>query len=139
MLFYCPDKSVANSFFSLCGVKPRRRLVGNWSVYIALEKWPARSGRKDFLPRRGLGRPLLPLRLKANPGSLKITPISCLATPESTPNPRPSFGQECRLRLKRPPANASRRCSPFKSLRRSSLGSYLCCAHIFKVLRLPSV
>src|SRR3984957_18384412 len=31
------------------------------------------------------------------------------------PSPRTSFGQECRLRLKRSPPNAARRCPPFKS------------------------
>jgi hypothetical protein len=36
-------------------------------------------------------------------------------------DPRTSFGQEYRLRLKRPPPNASRRCPPFKSSTRSAL------------------
>ena len=51
----------------------------------------------------------------AHPGSLKITPLTCLATPDPLrTHGRPSV-QECRLRLKRSPPNASRRCPPFKS------------------------
>jgi len=49
---------------------------------------------------------------KANSGSLKITPLSCPAHARFTSNPRTSFGQECRLRLKRPTPNAARRCPP---------------------------
>jgi hypothetical protein len=73
MLFYKPEKSVANSFFSLPGAfaaKPRRRFVGNWPAYIALaagefywsgilpkniEKRPASSGEKTFSPVEAQG------------------------------------------------------------------------------------
>src|SRR5580700_1206000 len=36
---------------------------------------------------------------EANPGSLKITPLACLACAKYTSNPRSASAQECRLRL----------------------------------------
>src|ERR1700719_2632551 len=71
----------------------------------------SRSGRKDFLPVEPQGG-LSFLFLLSAPGSLKITPLACLATPDPfRTHGRPSV-QECRLRLKRPTPNASRRCPP---------------------------
>ena len=61
----------------------------------------SRSGRKDFLPVEPQGG-LSFLFLLSAPGSLKITPLACLATPDPfRTHGRPSV-QECRLRLKRP-------------------------------------
>jgi hypothetical protein len=51
-------------------------------------------GRKGFSPsspKRAL-LPLSPKRTQVRLGSLKITPLSCLAHARSTPNPRTSFG-----------------------------------------------
>src|SRR5271165_3114324 len=66
-------------------------------------------------PRQAPGRSLLPLSPKRTQVRLK----SLLYLVWLTPDPlrthgRPSV-QECRLRLKRPTPNASRRCLPFKS------------------------
>src|SRR5271166_4529843 len=70
---------------------------------------------KRLSPRRAPERSLLPISPKRTQVRLK----SLLYLVWLTPDPfrthgRPS-GQECRLRLKRPPPNASRRCPPFKS------------------------
>ena len=70
---------------------------------------------KRLSPRRAPRRSLLPLSPKRTQVRLK----SLLYLVWLTPDPfrthgRPSV-QECRLRLKRPPPNASRRCPPFKS------------------------
>ena len=74
-----------------------------------------RSWEKRLSLRRASGRSLLALSPKRTQVRLK----SLLYLVWLTPDPlrahgRPS-GQECRLRLKRPPPNASRRCPPFKS------------------------
>src|SRR5271166_1702662 len=91
-------------------------LLVEFSLSLSLSEWPLRiiSGEKTF--SLSSPRAVSPSSFaSANPGSLKITPLSCLAHARSTPNPRASSGQEYRLRLKRPTPNAARRCPPFKS------------------------
>src|SRR5271165_4106615 len=64
---------------------------------------------------------LLPLSPKRTQVRLKSPPLTCLALPDPIrTHGRPSV-QECRLRLKRPTPNASRRCPPFKILDRCAL------------------
>ena len=78
-----------------------------------LLKSPIRE--KDFLPVEAQGSLSLPLSPKRTQVRLKSLLYLVWLTPDVTSNPRTSFGQECRLRLKRPPPNAARRCPPFKS------------------------
>jgi hypothetical protein len=73
------------------------------------------SRKNDLLPVKPRDGSLLPLSPKRTQVRLKSLLYLVWLTPESTPNPRTSFGQECRLRLKRPAPNAARRCPPFKS------------------------
>src|ERR1700675_792408 len=82
--------------------------------HIPIEWKPIRE--KRLSPRRAPRRSLLPLSPKRTQVRLKSLLYRVWLTPESTPNPRSSFGQECRLRLKRPTPNAARRCPPFKIL-----------------------
>src|SRR5271165_3482872 len=81
--------------------------------FVLLQRFSLSEIRdKRLSPRRAPRRSLLPL----SPKRTKVRLKSLLTLVWLTPDPlrthgRPS-GQECRLRLKRPPPNASRRCPP---------------------------
>src|SRR5271166_350589 len=59
----------------------------------------SRTWEKRLSPRRAPRRSLLPLSPKRTQGSLKITPVACLAHARSHRTHGRPPGQECRLRL----------------------------------------
>ena len=74
-----------------------------------------RFWEKRLSPRRAPGRSLLPLSPKRTQVRLKsLLYLVWLRQISLRTHGRPPV-QECRLRLKRPTPNASRRCPPFKS------------------------
>jgi hypothetical protein len=100
--------------FPLVLLLPNSLLSFQNTIYRSLRE-------KRLSPRRAHGGLFFLFRISEPRGPLKITPLSCLVHTRFIPNPRTSSGQECRLRLKRPPPNAARRCLHLNPRPRSAL------------------